>query len=246
MALTAPPTPTIDPPDEEDCCDPCDDCCAELVTEASIDIPANWGSLIYTGVTTLPAACWNPADGACVGSFPFAFPADPAVLCDGCADITARTVLFDFVAAEANCPGGVFSSCSTGLYPTGTYCKRRFIQWNDLFYCCSPSQFSSGNYNTNTGNMVCCAELRISKHADDASCRIYLFLSVTVTMNCGFSGDSTSLRGTRVYASDLLAGDCCGTFTLTDSRTRSGTAIAGSCGSLCDAMPTSFDVTVTC
>lgn len=242
----SPEGPSIPAPDCEILSEPCPECCGESpVTSATLDIPANWGFLLSTGVPALPAACWYPADEACSGTYPFMAPVNPEATCDGCEDITARTIVFDFVEDSLTC-ATVFSACSDSLFPYGTFCKDRYMTWADTFQCCSPSQYSFGKYGTNNNNMAYCARIGLAKHADDASCRVYLFLSMTVGMNCGFSGTNSLQRGTRVYASDLLGGDCCGTFTLTDSRLRGATPIAGDCGDLCNAMPNSFDVTLSC
>jgi hypothetical protein len=229
---STPPTPSISAP----LCVPgniCPTCCADSPTTASINIPANWGFLAVLG-STLPGSCRNPYEGACP-------PSGPSGVCNGCDNIVAKTVIATFGTLGGGCGFGVpFMSCP---FDKGSSCGVATVQVADPFICCGYNPYAPGMPLTMDGGVSHCISVVIAKHSSDASCRLFLEISQTVNINCGFTGDR-SLVGSRVYASGLLGGSCIGAISVTDSATRGGTPIAGSCGSLCDAMPTSFTVTV--
>lgn len=211
---------------------PCDVCCDFNPYTAQLDIPADWGVFfIDRGFANPSIKCEAPCNppNACT----------PAT-CNPCNDVTARTVVFDLSTV-------IPDSCAAGYDPLcvpagahGANCAFDRVSWSDSYTCCGKTAF--GGNTSQTAPVAWCADFYIAKHADDASCRLYLRLRQHINVALGFTGE----RGSRVYASEPIGDDCCGEFTLSSTTTRSGTALGCSTGSLCDSMPTSLTVTLTC
>jgi hypothetical protein len=229
-----PVTPTIDPPDEE-CCDECNFCCDPPVTEASMDIAANWGSLIFNNCGGFPIA-----ESAC-------FPGQPPPLfstCDVCPDVSARTVVFTFGGGPGCAAGGlVFASCPLGFtgISQGEVCQTSFQIWSDSGSCCGSNGITSS---TKTINIRVCAGLYIAKHADDAGCRIYLYLGVYQEANAGQCSGVYILSGRKRYASEVIT-DCTEPIELRTDTVRGADALGDTCGDVCDAMPDTFTINLS-
>jgi hypothetical protein len=215
----------------------CGQCCDDAPTEASIDIPADWGA-VTGGIMVGPAnACYGASEDAC----PPPGPPPPIHTCNPCNDITARTLVFDLTVLNGDCAHT--GDCKPSM-DEGSPCGIHSVAFTDSFDCCDFPPAGPG-FTTAPGVVTVCANIRFGKHVDDDGCRVFISINVTTRMTC--DGVSTLVQSYgRSYASDVIAGKVCkGTIEVFDNMTRGGSPITGECGALpCTAMPTSFMVTV--